>query len=108
MAPNGLINRWIGVGAPVVLADLIIYQQFHGVVPPLDEHQFVGLPGCRVGEGGPQVGPHARLDPQTQGQGEDLMEQGLLQTPMHVVGSHGEADLEGIWTFDVLSARPCE
>ena len=75
---------------------LIIDQQLHGVAPPFDEHQLIGLPGRRVGEGRPQARARARLDPQTQGQGEDLVEEALLQPPVHVVGSDGEADLEGI------------
>ena len=75
---------------------LIIDQQLHGVAPPLDEHQLIGLPGRRVGEGGPQARAHARLDPQTQGQGKDFVGEALLQSPVHVVCSYGEADLEGV------------
>lgn len=81
------------------LPHLIIDQKLHRVVPPLDEHQFIGLSGCRVRKWRPQAGPHARLDPKTQSQSEDLLQQRLLYPPVHVVGSHGEADLEGIGTL---------
>lgn len=83
---------------------LVIHQQLHGVVAPLDQHQFVGLSWYRVGEGGPQPGACAPLYPQTQGEGKDLVEEGRLHLPVHVVGSHGEADLEGIRGLGLLPA----
>lgn len=86
---------------------LVIDQQFHGVVPPLDEDQFIGLSGCRVRKGRPQTRPYARLDPKTQSQSEDLLQQRPLHPPVHVVGSHGEADLEGIRILGFLPVGTC-
>lgn len=89
------------------LSHLVIDQQLHGVVPPLDEHKLVGLSRCRVREGRPQAGPRTRLDPQTQSQSEDLLKQSPLHSSVHVVGSHGETNLEGIGTFGFLPAGTC-
>lgn len=89
------------------LPHLVIDQQLHGVVPPLDEHQLVGLSGRRVGKRRPHPGPDARPDPQAQGQGEDLLQQRPLQAPVHVVASHGEADLEGVGTRWFPLAESC-
>ncbi len=72
----------------------VLDQQLHGVVSPLDEHQLVGLSRHRVGEGRPEPRPDASLHPQTQREGEDLVQQRVLQPAVHVVGPHGEADLE--------------
>lgn len=86
---------------------LVVDQKFYGVVPPLDEHQFVGLSGCRVGERSPQPGPDAGLHPKAQGQSEDLLQESPLHPSVHVVGPHREADLEGIKVLGMFPVGSC-
>lgn len=92
------------MGFTFLLPHLVVHQQLYGVVPPLNKHQFIGLSRGGVREGRPQAGPRARLHPKTQSQSEDLLQQSPLHPPEHVVGSHGEADLKGIWTLGFLPA----
>lgn len=89
------------------LPHLVIDQQLDGVVPPLDEHQLIGLSGCGVGERSPQSGTHACLHPEAQGQSEDLLQQSPLHPSVHVVGPHREADLKGIQVLGMFSVGSC-
>lgn len=75
---------------------LVIDQQFHGIVAPLDEHQFICLARDGVGEGGADARPVATLQPQAHRQSEDLVQERPLDAGIHVVGSHREANLEGV------------
>lgn len=84
----------------------VIDQQLHRIVSPLNEHQLVGLSRHGVREGRPESRPDASLHPQTQREGEDLVQQRALHPTVHVVGSHWKADLESFTGFALLS-RTC-
>lgn len=85
----------------------VINQQLHWVVAPLDEHQLIGLTRDGVGKWRSKSRPDSSLDPQTQRERKDLVQQSALYTAIHVVCSHGEADLESFFGFAVLSGA-CE
>lgn len=90
------------------VSHLVVDQQLDGVVLPLDEHKLVGLTRCRVGKRRSQSGPpHARLQPETQRQREDLLHQSLLHPAVHVVGPHREADLEGVEVLGLFPVGSC-
>lgn len=57
-----------GAGGP----HLVIDEQLDGVVTPLDQHDLVGLPRHRVGEGGANARRGAGPQPQADGEGVQL------------------------------------
>lgn len=79
----------------------VINQQLHRVVAPLNEHQLIGLTRHGVRKWCSE--PDSSLDPQTQCKGKDLMQQSTLYTAIHVVCSHGKANLESFFGSAVLS-----
>ena len=91
----------------MIIHYLVIDQNLHGVVPPLDQHQLVGLTRDGVGEGCPDPGRGVGLDPQTHAEGVHLRE-APLSFGVHVVSSQGEGELEligrpGFFTCGVRS-----
>lgn len=90
-----------------VFSNLVVNKQLDGVVPPLDQHQFISLSGCRVRKRRSQSGPHPSLHPKTQSESKDLLQQRPLHASVHIVGPHGETDLEGIQALGVLPYRTC-
>lgn len=72
---------------------LVINQQLDGVVAPLDEDDLVSLARHSVGEGGPDAGTGAGLEPHAHGEGVHLR-QALLDAAVQVVGAKGEGHLE--------------
>lgn len=77
----------------IIIHYLIIDENLHGVVPPLDQHQLVGLTRDSVGEGCPHPRRGVGLDPQTHAEGVHLRK-APLGFGIHVVGSQGEGELE--------------
>lgn len=74
---------------------LIVDQDLHGAVAPLYEDQLVGLTGDGVGEGRAHSGRRVGLEPHAHGERVHLR-QTLLHFCIHVVGPHGEGELEFI------------
>lgn len=74
---------------------LVVDQDLHRVVPPLDEHQLVGLTRDRVGERRAHSRGRVGLEPHAHGEGVHLR-QTLLHLRVHVVGSQWERELEFI------------
>ena len=78
-------------------AHLVIDQQLHGVMARLQQHNLIGLPRHRVGEGG-ALASAARPGAQPHADGEGVeLGQCLPHAGVHVVVADGNADLEGIW-----------
>lgn len=86
---------------------LVVHQQLQRVVPPLNEDQLVGLSRGGVGEGCPYALVLVRPHPKTQGKREDLLQQRPLHLPVHVVGSYGETELEGVRSPGAFLAGSC-
>lgn len=72
---------------------LVVDEDLHGIVAPLDEDQLVGLAGHGVGEGRAHPGGRAGLEPHAHGEGVHLW-QALLHLGVHVVGPQWECELE--------------
>lgn len=72
---------------------LVVDEDFHGIVAPLDEDQLVGLARHGVGEGRAHPGGRAGLEPHAHGEGVHLG-QALLHLGVHVVGPQRERELE--------------
>lgn len=72
---------------------LVVDENLHGIVPPLDQDQLVGLTRYGVGERRSHSGGGVGLDPQTHGEGVHLRE-AAFGFGVHVIGSQGEGELE--------------
>lgn len=83
---------------------LVIDDYLHGVVPPLDQHQLIGLTRDSVGEGRPHSRRGVGLNPQTHAEGEHLRK-APLGFGIHVVGSQGEGELKLICRPGVFTCR---
>lgn len=83
---------------------LVVDENLHGVVSPLDQHQLVGLSGHGVGEGCPHARRGVGLDPQAHAEGVHLRE-APLGFGVHVVGSQGEGELELICWLGVFTCK---
>ena len=84
-------------------AHLVIDQQLHGVGAPLDEHDLVGLAGHAVGEGGPDAGAGAGLQPHADGEGVHLG-QALLDAPVQIVSAQRQGQLELLRGFELAAS----
>ena len=74
---------------------LVVDEELHRVVPPLDQHDLVGLAGHRVREGRAHPGRRVGLDPQAHGERVHLRQSTApLGFGVHVVGPEGEGQLE--------------
>lgn len=81
---------------------LVVYQQLHGIVAPLNEDELVGLSWDRVGEGSSEARTRASFQPKTDGEGKDFAQKGALDSPVHVVGAHREANLKSVRILGLL------
>lgn len=90
--------RWLeGAG----LLYLVVDEDLHGIVAPLNENQLVGLARHGVGEGGAHPGRGAGLKPHAHREGIHLR-QALLHLGVHVVGPQWECELEFVSRTVVL------
>lgn len=77
----------------IIMHYLVVNENLHGVVPPLDQDQLIGLTWDSVGEGRPHPRRGVGLDPQTHAERVHLRE-APLGFGVHVVGSEGKGELE--------------
>lgn len=74
---------------------LIIYQDLHGVVAPLDQDKLIGLTWNCIGERRSHTGGGIGLQPHAHGQSVHFR-QTLLHLCVHVVGPQRKCELEFI------------
>ena len=80
---------------------LVVDEDLHGVVAPLNEDQLIGLAGHGIGEGRAHPRRRAGLEPHAHREGVHLR-QALLHLGVHVVGPQWECELELISRAVVL------